>query len=41
MKTYAAPKLTVLGDIRAITLSGTPNVSFDGGSIRDFFGPAS
>ncbi len=41
MKNYAAPKLTIVGDLSTITLSGSPNVSFDGGSIRDFFGPSS
>lgn len=38
-KTYEAPKLSSLGDIRSLTQSGSPNQSLDGGSIFDFLGP--
>lgn len=39
-KQYEAPKLASLGDIRALTQSGTPDQALDFGSLRDFLGPA-
>lgn len=38
-KPYESPKLSTLGDIRSLTRSGTPNQSYDGGSLFDFVGP--
>lgn len=38
-KQYETPRLQAKGDIRGLTQSGSPNQSFDGGSIWDFLGP--
>lgn len=40
MKKYETPKVSRLGDIRELTQSGSPNQSFDFGSLFDFLGPA-